>query len=147
MDDGANIHHRDLLGGGLTVRVSVIGFIIGGHLTGIPVLQLIEVERPAGVIDDAGLVTSPARIGEPDGLTFFVCEWFGVFDGGGFGVKVGDVQCSTGNLPLESFLKFIGIYVVSAASSGGIISNIAQSRQMPSWPRAHMGPDPICFFA
>lgn len=105
------------------MRVSVIGFIIGGHLECIPVLQLIKVERPAGVIDDAGLVTSPARIGEPDGLTFFVCEWFGVFDGGGFGVKVGDVQCSTGNLSLESFLKF--------KTNFGLVNGQAESVQVP----------------
>ena len=105
------------------MRVSVIGFIIGGHLTCIPVLQLIEVERPAGVIDDAGLIASPARIGEPDGLTLFVCEWLGVFDGAGLGVKVGDVQCSTGNLSLESFLKF--------KTDFGLVNGQAKSVQVP----------------
>ena len=105
------------------MRVSVIGFIIGGHLTCIPVLQLIEVERPAGVIDDAGLIASPARIGEPDVLTLFVCEWLGVFDGAGLGVIVGNVQCSAGNLSLESFLKF--------KTDFGLVNGQAKSVQIP----------------
>ena len=105
MDDGASIHNRYLLGSGLTVRVSVIGFIIGGHLTCIPVLQLIEVERPAGMIDDAGLVTSPARIGEPDWFALLVCKWLGVGDLAVLGIEICYVKRASRNLSLESLLE------------------------------------------
>ena len=63
-----------------------------------------EIERPAGVVDDAGLIASPAWIGEPDLPTLLFCKGLGVFDGAGLGVKVGNVQSSAGNLALESLL-------------------------------------------
>ena len=83
-----------------------------------------EIERPAGVVDDAGLIASPAWIGEPDLPALLFCKGLGVFDGAGLGVKVGNVQCSAGNLALESLLVL--------ETDFGLIDRQAQTIQVPA---------------
>ena len=57
------------------------------------------------MIDDAGLIASPARIGEPNGLTFFVCEWLGVCDLAVLGIEICYAKRASRNLSLESLLE------------------------------------------
>jgi len=58
------------------------------------------------MIDDTGLVPSPTWVGEPDRFALLVCKWLGVGNLAALGIKIRDVKRASGNLSLESLLKF-----------------------------------------